>query len=90
MGLEPLRHGVGGAIREQRHGLSAFQIDPHRPRGLAFPQREIVPPEDCGSRQRGNRLPAEQTQQGVPADHQRPLLAEVHARLAAQRHGQGC
>ena len=31
MGLEPLRQGVGGAIREQRHRLPALQIDQHLP-----------------------------------------------------------
>ena len=48
MGLEPLRQGVGGAIREQRHGLPALQIDQHRSIGLAFPQREIVHAEARG------------------------------------------
>src|SRR5947199_10795980 len=48
MGLEPLRQGVGSAIREQRHGLPALQIDQHRPIGLAFPQGEILYAEDRG------------------------------------------
>lgn len=47
MGLEPLRQGGGGAIREQRHGLPALQSDQHRAIGLAFPQGEIVHPEHC-------------------------------------------
>jgi hypothetical protein len=89
MGLEPLRPGGGGALREQRHGLAACPIEAPRPLGLAFPQGAIVPPEAGGSRQRWHRLPAAQTPQGGPADSQRPLRAAVPARRAAPRHGQG-
>ena len=81
---EPLRHGLGGAIREQRHGLATLQIDQHGAIGLAFPQGEIVHPEHRGGRQRRDRQPAEQAQQRVPAHRQAPALAEAHPGLAPQ------
>jgi hypothetical protein len=43
MGLEPLREGVGSAIREQRHGLPALQVDQYRAIGLTFPQGASIP-----------------------------------------------
>jgi hypothetical protein len=86
---QPLRHCLGRAIREERHGLVALQIDQDRPIRLAFPQGEIVHPKDGGCGKRRNRQPPEQTQQGVPAHHQAPLVADVHASLATQRQGNG-
>ena len=41
---QPLRHRFGGPLREQRHGLSTFQIHQDRAIGLTFPQSEIVHP----------------------------------------------
>ena len=38
MRAEPLGHRLGRPIREQGHGMVAFQINEHRAIGLAFPQ----------------------------------------------------
>ena len=72
MCLEPLRQGVGGAIREQRHGLPALQIDQDRPIALAFPQGEIVDPEHRRGGERWHRMSAQPAQQSVPAHRQVP------------------
>ena len=45
---EPLRDGVGGTIREQCHGMAAFQINEHRAIGVAFPQGEVIDTEHLG------------------------------------------
>ena len=86
---EPLRHGLGGAIREERHGLAALQIDQDRAIRVAFPQGEIIHPEHRGRGQRRDRLPAEQAQQGVPAHRQVPRVAEAHPGLAPQAPRRG-
>ncbi len=49
---EPLRHGLGGALREQGHGLAALQVHQDRAIGVPFPQGEIVHPQHPG---RGER-----------------------------------
>jgi hypothetical protein len=67
MGLEPLRQGLGRPIREQRHGLPALQIDQQRPIGLAFPQGEVIHPEDRRGGECRHRVPAQQPQERVPA-----------------------
>ena len=80
---------LGRAIREERHGLAALQIDQHGAIGLAFPQGEIIHPEHRGGGQRRDRLPAEQAQQRVPAHRQAPALAEAHPGLAPQGEAHG-
>ena len=39
---EPLGYGLGGALREQGHGLAALEIDQDRAVGVPFAQGEIV------------------------------------------------
>ncbi len=80
---EPLRHGVGGALGQERHGVVALLIDQHRARGLAFPQGEIVHTQHGRSGVRRDGETAQQTQQGIPAHHQVPALAEAHTGLAS-------
>ena len=86
---EPLGHGLGRAIREQRHGLAALQIDQDRAIRLAFPQGEIVHPEHRGAWARRGGLPAEQAQQRVAAHGQTPALAQTHPGLAPQGDAEG-
>jgi hypothetical protein len=81
---EPLRHGVGRAIRQQGHGLAAFQINEDGAIGLAFAQGEIVYPQHAGRGERRSRLPTEQAQQSISTHGQGKLLAEVHPRRATQ------
>jgi hypothetical protein len=87
MFLEPLRQSVGGAIRQEGHGLAAFEINEHGAIGLAFPQGKIVPPEHSGRGARRDGQPQEQAEQGVPAHHQVPLVAELYPSRAPQRQG---
>jgi hypothetical protein len=52
MGLKPLRQGVSGAIREQRHRLPALQVDQHRAN------------RDGQERRGGVKMPCVQVEQG--------------------------
>ena len=83
MGLEPLRHGVSGALGQECHGLVALQINQHGAIGLAFAQGEIVHTKHGRDDVRWDGEPAQQTQQGIPAHRQVPALAEAHTRLAS-------
>ena len=89
MRLEPLGHGLGRPLREQRHGLPALQVHQDRAIGLPFAQRKIVHPQHPRRGQNGLRQPAEQAQQRVPAHHQRPRVAEMHPCLAPQGDAEG-
>ena len=64
---EPLRQGLGRAIRQESHRLAALQIDQDRAIGLAFPQGEIVHPEHGGGGRDGTGSLTEHAQQGVAA-----------------------
>jgi hypothetical protein len=88
-GLEPLRPGGGGAVREQRHGLPALEIDQHRPRGLAFPQGEIGHPEGRRGGERRHRGAAPQPQERVPAHPQVPGVAKTPPSFAAPSAAEG-
>src|SRR5438132_12969957 len=85
---EPLRHGVGGAIREEGHGLTAFQIDQHRAIDLAFPQAKIIDTEHSGGGACRDGLPAKQAQQGVPAYREAPALAQMYSGLTPKGHAE--
>ena len=86
---EPLGHRLGGAIREERHGLAACQVDQDGTRGLAFAQRPVIHPQHPGRGQDGQRHGADRTQQRVPAHGQVPLVAQTHPGCAPQRHAEG-
>ena len=86
---EPLRHGRSRAIREERDGLVALQIDQDRAIRVAFPEREVIHTEHRGGRQRRDWQPPEQAQQGIAAHRQTPALAEAHPGLAPQGEGDG-
>jgi hypothetical protein len=83
---QPLRHGIGSAIREERDGLAALQIDEHRAIRLTFAQRKIVHPQHPRRGQDGQWLLAQSAQQGVPAHGQVPRVAEAHPSCTTQRH----
>ena len=53
---QPLRHRLGGTIREQCHGLPALQVYEDRAIRVPFPQSEIVHPKDSGSWERQGLL----------------------------------
>ena len=86
---EPLGHRLGGPIREELHGLAAFEIHQDRAIRMPFPQRKIVHTQHPGGGQRRGWLAAEPTQQGVTADAHVPLMTEAHPSLPAQREAQG-
>ena len=86
---KPLGHRLGGAIREERHGLAACQADQDGARGLAFAQRPVIHPQHPGCGQDGQRHGADRTQQRVPAHGQVPLVAQTHPGCAPQRHAEG-
>jgi hypothetical protein len=86
---EPLRHGLGGPILEEFHGLAAFEIHQDRAIRMPFPQRKIVHPQHPGCGQRRGWLAAEPAQQGVAADGHVPLMAEVHPSLPPKRPAEG-
>ena len=86
---EPLGHGLGRPIREQRDGLPALQVHQDRAIRLPFAQGEIVHPQHPGRGQDGLRQPAEQAQQRVAAHHQIPRVAEMHPGLAPQGDAEG-
>jgi hypothetical protein len=75
---EPLRQGLGRALRQQGHRLPEFQVHQDGAIRVAFPQGEIVHTEDLGCGKRRGRLPAQPPQQGVAAHGQVPHVAEVH------------
>ncbi len=77
------------ALRQERHGLPAFQVHEDRARGMPFPQGEIVYPQHSGRGQGGQWPPAQTAQQGVPAHHQVPLVAQTHPGFASQGHAEG-
>jgi hypothetical protein len=56
---------------------------------LPLPQGKIVHPKHSGGGARRDGQPPEEAQQRVPAHHQAPLVAAVHASLATQRPGNG-
>jgi hypothetical protein len=82
---EPVGDGVGGPIREERHGLAALQVHEDGAIRLSLPQRKIVHPEHGGRDARRDGQPAEQAQQSVPADGHAELLAQQLARGPTQR-----
>ena len=47
--LEPLGEGRCGAIREERHGLAALQIDQDGAIGVPFPEGEVVHTQHGGA-----------------------------------------
>jgi hypothetical protein len=71
--------------RQQRPGLPALQIDQHRPIGLAFPQGEVIYPEDRRGGERWRRVPAQQPQERVSAYPQVPGVAEAYPSPPTQR-----
>jgi hypothetical protein len=71
--------------RQQRPGLPALQIDQHRPIGLAFPQGEVIYPEDRRGGERWRRVPAQQPQKRVSAHPQVPGVAEAYPSPPTQR-----
>ena len=89
MGLEPLRHGIGRALREEGHGLATLQIHQDRAIGMPFAQGKIVHPEHPGRGEDRPRQPAQHAQEGVAAYHQVPRVAEAHPSLPTQRHAEG-
>jgi hypothetical protein len=89
MRSEPLRHRLGRAFREQRHGLVALQVYQDRAIGVPFTQGEIVHPQHGGGGESRPREPAQHAQQGIAADHHVPLVAEVHPGLPTQGHAEG-
>ena len=56
MRSEPLGHRLGRPIREQCHGMAAFQSNEHRTIGVAFPQGEVIYTEHLGRGKRRGRL----------------------------------
>jgi len=78
---EPLRHGVGRALGQERHGVVTLLIDQDGARGLAFPQGEIIHPKHGRGGVRRDGELAQPPQQGIPAHCQAPALAEAHTRL---------
>jgi hypothetical protein len=86
---QPLRHRFGGPLRQQGHGLPAFQIHQDRAIGVPFAQGKIVHPEHPGRGHGGQRQLPEQAQEGVPAHGQVPLVAQLHPGGAPQGHAEG-
>ena len=86
---EPLRDSLGRPIWEQRHRLPTLQVHQDGAVGLAFAQGESVHAKDGGRGERRGGLPTQQTEQGIAAHHQNPLVAEMHPGLAPQRYTKG-
>ena len=86
--LEPLGQGRCGAIREERHGLAALQIDQDGAIGVPFPEGEVVHTSTVGGGDDGvdcNRP----WEQGVAAHREVPGVAEAHPSRPAERHAEG-
>jgi hypothetical protein len=81
--LEPLRHGVGGAIRQKRYRLVALQIYEDGAIGVPSAQGEIIHAQHGRGGGRGDGLLAQQMQQRLSAHGAAPALPEAHPGLAA-------
>jgi hypothetical protein len=81
---EPLGHRLSRPIRQERHRLTALQVHQDRAVGLAFAEGEIVYTKDRGRGTRRDRMPPEQTPQGVATHGQVPGMAETHSGRAAE------
>jgi hypothetical protein len=85
---QPLRHRLGGALREQGYRLPAFQVHQDRAIGVPFAQDEIVPPSTLGLGNDG--VGCLRSRRGVFRLTTRgPLVAEVYAGLAPEGDTKG-
>jgi hypothetical protein len=81
--LEPLRHRLGRAVRQQRHGLVALQVHEDGAIGVPSAQGEIIHAQHGRGGGRGDGLLAQQMQQRLSAHGAAPALPEAHPGLAA-------
>jgi hypothetical protein len=78
MGAQPRRDGLGGALREEFHGPTSFEIHQDGPINPTLAEGKIIDPEDPGRRPCGPRGGTENPQDGIATE--RHAQAAGHAR----------
>jgi hypothetical protein len=76
LGLQPLRHGRGFPVGEQRQGPPPFQVQEDSAVGMTPPQREIVHAEHLWGTDCRAGSATDHPQQGVPTDGETERLAQ--------------
>ena len=80
---QPVREALPGALGQQVHHEASLEVDKYGPVGVAFPEGEVVDPEDRHGSGGGSRGMSEPVEQGVGAHQQAKSPGEACPGLAA-------